>query len=76
MVVDMSFKKAIDALSAYEKRQHLNTKTLLRMAAAKETDRSSLKVLNSLQERFRVREEFAPLRRGSYSVILTLILGR
>ena len=78
MDVDRNFKTAIEALSAYERRQHLNTKTLVaeRMRAANEMDISNWKVSKRLKETFRVREEFPPLLRGSYSVILMLILSR
>jgi len=72
--VDENFKKAIDALSAYEKRHHPNAKTPVaeRMKTAEEMDTSSLKLLSRLKENWRVSEEFAPLNRG-YFVILMLI---
>ena len=75
--VDESFKKAIDVLSAYEKKHHPNPKTPVaeRMETAEETDTSSLMFLNMLKENWRVREEFAPLFRG-YFVILMLIHSR
>lgn len=64
--VDESFKKAIDALSAYERTHHPNAKTLIaeRMKTAEEKDTSSLKFLNRLKENWQVREELAPLLRG------------
>ena len=75
--VDENFKKAIDALCAYERRHHPNAKTLVaeRMKTAEETDTSSLKFLNRLKENWRVRKEFAPLFRG-YFVILMFIYSR
>lgn len=66
--VDENFIRATDALSAYETRHHPNanseTPVARRMKAAEETDTSSLKFLNRLKEKWHVREEFAPLRRG------------
>lgn len=64
--VDESFKKATDALSAYERTHHPNAKTLIaeRMKTAEEKDTSSLKFLNRLKENWQVREELAPLLRG------------
>jgi hypothetical protein len=77
--VDENFKKAIEALSAYEKEHHpkLNTNVAERMKSAEETDTSSLKVLKGLKEdpARPVREEFAPLFRGNF-VILMLIHSR
>jgi ribosomal protein S21 len=61
--VDEKFKKAIDELSAYEKRHdHYNAEKPVaeRMKTAEETDTSSLKFLNRLKETWQVREEFAP----------------
>lgn len=77
--VDENFKKAIDVLSAYEKRHHPKTNTHIakRMRSAEETDTSSWKALKELEEdpARRVREEFAPLFRGNF-VILMLIHSR
>jgi hypothetical protein len=71
--VDENFKKAIDALSAYEKTHHPvdpNGKTPVaeRMKTAEEMDISSLKFLNKLKENWLVRHEFAPLLRGGTDV--------
>jgi hypothetical protein len=75
--VDENFKKATDALNAYEKRHHPNPKAPVaeRMETAEEMDTSSLKFLNRLKENWSVREDFAPLLRG-YSVILMSIHSR
>lgn len=71
---DEDFKKAIDALSAYETRHHPNLETSVakRMKSAEEVDTSSLKFLNKLKESRRVRADFAHLLYG-YSVMLMLI---
>lgn len=73
--VDENFKKAIEALSVYEKEHHRkpNTKIAERMKSAEETDTSSLKLKEDPARP--VREEFAPLFRGNF-VILMLIHSR
>lgn len=73
---NLFLSKVIDALSAYEKR-HPNAKTPVseRIKSVEETDTPSLRLLNRLKENWRVREEFAPLFRG-YFVILMLVHSR
>ena len=52
---DERFKRAIEALAAYEK-QFLSRKTVAeRMTAAEAKDQSSSTILNKLKEKFRVR---------------------
>jgi hypothetical protein len=68
---DAKFKKAIDALSAYEKKYHFRETVTQMMAEAEAKDKLSSTILNRLKETFRVREDLAPrlLRR---MLILTL----
>jgi hypothetical protein len=54
---DEKFKKAIDALRAYETKYCPNKIVAKRMEKAEEGDKSSSKVLNRLKENFIVREE-------------------
>ena len=53
---DESFKRAIDALSDYEKKCYSKETVSKRMAAAEANDKSSLTILNKLKEKLRVRE--------------------
>lgn len=55
---DESFKRAIDALSDYEKKCFSKETVSKRMAAAEAKDKSSSTVLNKLKEKLRVREGF------------------
>lgn len=59
--VDEKFKKAIEALSAYEEKFHLRETVAKKMAEAGAKDKSSSTTLNRLKERFFVREEPALL---------------
>lgn len=61
--IDKNFKKAIDALSTYEEKYHINSKkpVLERAKTAEDKDKSSLKFFNRLKENWRVREELTPL---------------
>jgi len=61
--VDKRFEMAINALSEYERRQHSRETVHKVMAEAKARDKSSVTVLDRLKEKFRVREELAPLLR-------------
>ena len=54
---DEAFKKAIDALRAYETKYCPYKTVAKRMEKAEEEDKSSLKLLNRLKQNFRVREE-------------------
>jgi len=54
---DAKFKKAIDALSAYEKKYHLRETVTQTMAEAEANDKSSSTILKRLKETFRVRED-------------------
>ena len=53
--VDAKFKKATNALSAYEKKYNLGEAVTDRMAEAEAEDRSSSKILERLKGTFRVR---------------------
>ncbi len=53
---DPKIKKAIDALSAYEKKYHLRETVTQRMAEAEAKDKSSSTILKRLKERLRVRK--------------------
>jgi hypothetical protein len=53
---DAKFKKATDALSAYEMRYHLRETVTDTMAEAKAKDKSSSTILNKLKETLRVRK--------------------
>ena len=57
---DAKFKKAIDALSAYEKKYHFRESVTHTMAEAEAKDKSSSTTLKRLKETFRVREGHAP----------------
>jgi hypothetical protein len=57
---DAKFKKAIDALSAYEKKYHLRETVTQTMAGAEAKDKSSSTILKRLKETFRVREDLVP----------------
>ena len=54
--VDEKFKKAIEALSAYEKKCHLRETVAKKMAEAGAKDKSSSTTLSRLKERFFVSE--------------------
>ena len=53
---DAKFKKAIDALSAYEKKYHFRETVTQKMVEAEAKDKSSLTILKRLKERLRVRK--------------------
>ena len=53
---DAKFKKATDALSAYEKKYYFRETVTLRMAEAEAEDKSSSTILKRLKETFRVRK--------------------
>ena len=55
---DKKVKKAIDALSAYEKKYHVNETVVRRMAPAKAKDKSASTTLKKLKEKLPVREGF------------------
>jgi hypothetical protein len=57
---DAKFKKAIDALSVYEKKYHFRETVTCTMAEAEAKDKSSSTILKRLKETFRVREDLAP----------------
>ena len=57
---DAKFKKAIDALSAYEKKYHVRETVAKTMAEAEAKDKSSSTILKRLKETFLVREDLAP----------------
>jgi hypothetical protein len=57
---DAKFKKAIDALSVYEKKFHIRETVTQTMAEAAAEDKSSSTILKRLKETFRVREDRAP----------------
>ena len=55
---DAKFKKATDALSAYEKKYHYHLREMVtqRMAEAEANDKSSSTILKRLKETMRVRK--------------------
>ena len=53
---DAKFKKAIGALSAFEKKYHTTETVTRTMAEAEAKDKSSSTILRTLKETFRVRE--------------------
>jgi hypothetical protein len=53
---DAKFKKAIDALSAYEKKYHFRESVTHTMAEAEAKDKSSSTILKKLKETLRVRK--------------------
>jgi hypothetical protein len=57
---DAKLKKAIDALTAYEKKYHFREMVTKTMAEAEAKDKSSTTILKRLKETFRVREDLAP----------------
>jgi hypothetical protein len=60
--VDEKFRKAIHELKVYEEKHHSNSKVVEgRMEDAQKKDKVSSTTLNRLKEKFRVREELAPL---------------
>jgi hypothetical protein len=60
---DDKFKKAINALIAYEKSFHSKEIVAEKMEKAEAYDKSSSTILNRLKENFRVREYLAPFFR-------------
>lgn len=56
--VDEAFKKAIDALSGYEKKYHSEEIVAGSMAVAEGKDKSFSTVLNKLKEKLNVREGY------------------
>jgi hypothetical protein len=56
---DAKFKKAIDALSVYEKKFYFRETVIQTMAEAEAKDKSSSTILKRLKETFRVREDLA-----------------
>jgi hypothetical protein len=59
--VDKKFKKAIDALTDYEKGCHSSETVAKKMVEAEQKDKSSSTTLNRLKEKLRVREDLALL---------------
>ena len=57
-VADEEFKKAIEALSAYEEKYHTNKIVAKKMAEAEQKDKSFLADMSQLKAKFRVREVF------------------
>ena len=53
---DAKFKKAISALSAFEKKYYIRETVTRTMAEAEAKDKSSSTTLKTLKETFRVRE--------------------
>ena len=53
---DAKFKRAIDALSAFERKYHARETVTRTMAEAEAKDKSSSTILKTLKEIFRVRE--------------------
>ena len=54
---DTAFEYAVSRLGYYEGKYHSKKTVVKRIKAAEKEDKSSLKVLNGLMERIRVREE-------------------
>ena len=69
---DEAFKNAVSKLGEYEKECHKIETVAKRIKTAEEVDKSSVKFLNSLKEKFRVREELMTLLHHT----LTLIISR
>jgi hypothetical protein len=69
---DEAFKKAVSKLGEYEKKCHGRETVAERIKTAEKVDKSSMMVLNSLMEKFRVREELVTLLHHT----LTLIFSR
>lgn len=57
---DVKFKKAIDALSAYERKYHSRETVTQTMVEAEGKDKLSSTILRKLKETFQVREDLAP----------------
>jgi hypothetical protein len=57
---DAKFKKATDALSAYERNHHLRETVTYTMAEAKAKDKSSSTFLKRMKETLRVRKYLDP----------------
>ena len=72
---DEAFKNAVNTLTEYGRDYHPEVVIVDRMEKAEEEDKSSLKVLNKLREKFRVREEVTPLLRCILILILTAAAG-
>lgn len=71
---DEAFENAVNGLSDYERKYHLkpDTETVAeRIKKAEEMDKASSKVLNSLMEKFRVREEPIILLHHTFKLILS-----
>jgi hypothetical protein len=58
---DNAFKYAVSRLGYYEWKYYSKRIVVESMKEAEEADKSSMKVLNSLMEKFRVREELITL---------------
>lgn len=54
---DEAFKSAVSKLGDYEREYHFKETVAERIKMAEEADKSSLKTLNSLMKKFRVRED-------------------
>lgn len=71
---DEAFKNAVNILGGYEKKYHpkpeLETVAKV-IEKAGEVDKSSSKILNSLMERFRVREELTTLLHHTFMLIFS-----
>jgi hypothetical protein len=68
---DEAFKNAVSELGDYEKKNHFKETVTKRIEMAEKADKSSLKVLNSLMEKFRVREELITLLHHSLMLIFS-----
>ena len=58
---DKAFKNSVSKLSEYEIKYHFKETVAKMVEKAEEEDKSSLKTLNSLLEKFRVRKELITL---------------
>ena len=68
---DEAFNNAVSRLGDYEREYHFKETVAERIKIAGEADKSSLKVLNSLIEKFRVREELITLLHHTLMLIFS-----
>jgi len=64
---DEAFKNAVSTLGDYERRYHYKETVAESINMAEEADKSSMKFLNSLMEKFRVREDLITLFHRTYA---------
>lgn len=70
---DKAFEYAVSRLGYYEWKYHLKDSGAVakRIKTAEEVDKSSLKFLNNLKEKFRVREELMTLLHHTLKLIIS-----